>query len=562
MVLTIRSPAGVEQPIITQDVTISQSLGRLDTITVNFYDVNDSETDTTNGYNALKGNINNHPAAESVQPFSEIIENGQIYLLQDHKIDDSNDVPLVTLSGIQIAKTLHRQYINKVVKGDTYLKTEKKVDKIRQTTTISKPHKLKNGKTVYRDKKESKIITKKSDVQVKKTHQNIKLGKCLDFLNDQTKKLKIKYEKPDEEKELRNLEYPYPKGFGKGYADDLLKKLSKDYDFEYRWDNYTCIIAKKLGKKDAFYFVDQVNCQKINMEQNYGNITTRVTVKSNPVKTLSKAIKSTNKKTEAWKAKSHAKKEAYKKERKMKTQRDSYHKPRVTDKIISTTVDGKTQSKTKKSKSKIEYKFKFTYTSPMVKKAGWPIIDAKPKIYKENFTLDKLKALAKKLVHDAPLVTYTLTGSNFKQFGNTHGEAKIGNQGLIKQMGVKPVTGRISAITKYPEDDSKPDKITFGNFRTDPVLYQLRQRQEFKELQKKYDNFYADIFAMNSNFDNLLSMHDDMDSIVNNISNWHAKDYDRDQIRKKKLEVHSAKLINLNKRLEALEKGGGLKIQT
>ncbi|MGQ0476623.1 phage tail protein [Lactiplantibacillus plantarum] len=72
--------------------------------------------------------------------------------------------------------------------------------------------------------------------------------------------------------------YAFSKNFGKGFADELLmQNLAGDFGFEYYFDNYVIHIAKKIGKSNAFVFVDNVNCSKISENNNYENVTTHIT---------------------------------------------------------------------------------------------------------------------------------------------------------------------------------------------------------------------------------------------------------------------------------------------
>lgn len=86
--------------------------------------------------------------------------------------------------------------------------------------------------------------------------------------------------------------YAFSENFGKGFADELLmQNLAGDFGFEYYFDNYVIHIAKKIGKSNAFVFVDNVNCSKISENSSYENITTHITGegklddKDNPVVT-------------------------------------------------------------------------------------------------------------------------------------------------------------------------------------------------------------------------------------------------------------------------------------
>lgn len=541
----IKTPKGKEAPILTQDVTVNETLGSLSTVNVSFYAATNIPKDRLHPVN--NEFVNNHIAQTLIMPFSEIVCEGQRYYLQDPKIDDSTDPPAITLTGIQIAKQLHWKYIGKVIHGPVKHYTKTEIIKSRITEKV--PYKTKTGKTKLKEK--SHVVTDKKQVPAKKVEDRIELSKCLTFLQRDTK---IHF-KCDDDKLLKS-KYSYPDGFGKGYADELLKKLSKDYGFEYKWDNLTCIIAKKLGQKDSFYFVDKVNCQKIDMEQNYSNITTRVTVYSNPLKTRKASVHKSKNATKDFKSKSHKiKRPKYKKERKTRTSRSKY-KHTYEKKVISKTIDGKKVSTTKKDTKTthgIQYKHHFTYTSPLVEKEGYPVIDVKTVYYKANFTMDELKAKAKSLVHDSPLVSYTVTGTNFEAFSKIHGKVAIGNQGFLKTLnGDKTQKARITAIESHPENNANADKITFGNFRTDPVAYQVRQQREWQELRDSYADLNDDVYDLSINSDDFLDLVNDNDSMRNNVGNWHVLNLNRINKQKEKIKKQGTRITKLEQEIKAL----------
>lgn len=545
MAIYIKNTKGVGFPIVTNNVTVHESLGNLSTISVTFLAVDGDKYNTPKSYVRAQF-VNNHPALALIAPFTELIEKGQRYYLQQPQIDDSTDPATVTLTGIQVAKQLHWHYVGKLLHGPT--KTFMKTEVIKTRVTEKIPYKDKKGKVKY--KKKSNVVKSTKPIKAKKVESKIELYKCLDFIAKYAgKELHFKYAKGSES--LKTKKYSYPDGFGKGYADELLKKLSQDFDFEYSWDNLTCTIAKKLGEKDSFYFVDRVNCQKINQEESYTNITTRVTVYSNPEKTRKNKVKSTNKKTAKYKKKSHSsKRPKYKTERTKHNDREKY-KRTFTKKVISKTIDGKKVStKTTDSKSSgVKYKRHYTYVSPLTKE-GYPVIDAKTVYLKSSFTLPELKAKAKSLVKDSPSVTYTVTGTNFKKFAKIHGKVAIGNQGYLKRLnGDKVQKARITAIESHPEDDETADQITFGTFRTNPISYQLRQRRELETLRRSYDDLSNDSYDLSSDIDSLLDMFDDHDSMINHLGNWHVKSYKRDLKRQKSI----VKINNRLKKLEALQ---------
>ena len=549
MTTYIRTAKGIEAPIVTNNVTVHESLGSLSTISISFLAVDGEKHSKPTSY-VRDRFVNNKPAFSLIQPFAEIVEKGQRYYLQQPEVDDSTDPATVTLTGIQIAKQLHWKYIGKLLHGKTihYEKTE--IIKTRVTET--KPYKTKKGK--IKNKTKSHIETSTKKIPVTKVDDKITLEKCLKFIFDKTKVHAV-YQ--DGSEGLAKKTYSYPDGFGKGYADDLLKKLSQDFGFEYKWDNLKCIIAKKLGEKDSFYFVDKVNCQKINMDQNYSGITTRVTVYSNPIKTRKASVHKSKNQTKKFKKKSHKeKKPSYKKERKTRTDRSKYKK-HYKKEVISKTIDGKkvsTSAKSTKTTHGVQYKHHLTYTSPLVEKAGYPVIDVKTKYYKANFTMAELKEKAKSLVHDSPSVSYTVTGTNFREFAKVRGKIAIGNQGLLMQLnGDKAQKARITAIESHPEDPETADQITFGNFRTDPISYQLRQEREWQSLRDSYADLNDDSYDLSTNIDDILDMIDDNDSMRNNVGNWHVKNYDRLVKHKKTLNWHQKEIEALQKSISSIK---------
>lgn len=144
----IKTPKGVEAPIVTQDVTVNETLGSLSTINISFYAATNAHKDrlhpVTNEF------VNNHIAQSLIMPFAEIVCEGQRYYLQDPKVDDSTNPPAITLTGIQIAKQLHWKYIGKLLHGKVkhYTKTEI----IKTRVTEKTPYKTKSGKTKLKDK--------------------------------------------------------------------------------------------------------------------------------------------------------------------------------------------------------------------------------------------------------------------------------------------------------------------------------------------------------------------------------------------------------------------------
>lgn len=171
----------------------------------------------------------------------------------------------------------------------------------------------------------------------------------------------------------------------------------------------------------------------------------------------------------------------------------------------------------------------YTYISPMVKKLGWPIVDAKTKYYKENFTKAELEEKAKSLVKDTPLVSWTITEPSLRQFSkHIRNKLYVGDQGLAKPMNYgKTITSRITAFTEYPADESKENQYTLGNMRTDPVLYQVNWKKEQQKLQDKYDDITTEVYTLSGSLDIMNETLDDYDVITHKLANWHAKSYQR-----------------------------------
>lgn len=544
--LYIKTPKGEEAPIVTNNVTIKESLGSLSTIEATFYAADANKYGKPTSY-VRSQYVNNHPAFTMISPFAEIVEKGQRFYLQQPQIDDSTDPITVTLSGIQIAKQLHWKYIGKLCKGKAIKYTKTEIIKTRITDNI--PYKTKTGAIKYKSKSHIEKSTKQ--VPAKKIDDKIPLSKLLDFISSGTK-IKFKYQAGDEN--LANKTYSYPDGFGKGYADQLLKKLSQDFDFEYKFDNLTCIIAKKLGNKDSFYFVDRVNCQKINKEENYSNITTRITVYSNPKKTRKASVYKSKNSTKEFKSKSHKEKRpAYKKERKQRNDRKPYRK-QYQKKVISINGHPVTSTTKKKTTHGVQYERKKVYTSPLVASAGYPIIEAKTVYLKSNLSQTELEAKAKSLVHDSPQVSFTVTGTNFKAFSKYCGTVEIGNQGLLMLLnGDKAQKARITAIESHPEDDETANEITFGTFRTDPISYQLRQQREYEALADSYRDLNDDVYDLAINDDDFLDLVDDNDAMRNDVGNWHVINYNRIVKNKNKLTAHDKKIAANKAEIEALK---------
>ena len=510
--LSIISPSGEEAPIITKDYSITENLGSAITINATF-----PLTDE------------NKVGAAMIQPFAKIREptTHEEFYLDSPKIDDSGEVEVWTLTGTQKGpKELSWQYISGTVKSD------------------------------------------------KTRDYKLMVQECLEFLAQKTKK--IAFQLGDTEQDGKpitlNLAFDpqsYPDGFGNGNALDLLKKCAKDFGFEYRFENYNCIVSRKLGVKDAFVFIDSVNCQKINMQQTYSNIKTRINVKANPYKTTQNSV-------------NHSKKKSHKRSKSHKSDYAEFHKLKEpthkTDKVPkyeititatkSTTTDesnsdgsketwktvqvykknvpiavntpktdkpttgGNTDgtSSTKKPKTKKSgpiYQLQLTYTSPMVAKNNYPVIDHKPVILKGTYTKAGLLKKAKSLLDDQAKITITVTGANFKKFSHPEpAKIQIGNQGWLKPLhGAKEQYSRITGYVKYPADDSKEDQVTIGNVNLNPVSWMMKERQERRRVESLYADMQNAIYDIDSQHDLQMQSINNLYDMTSWLNDWQAQNY-------------------------------------
>lgn len=512
--LSIISPSGEEAPIITKDYSITENLGSAITINATF-----PLTDE------------NKVGAAMIQPFAKIREptTHEEFYLDSPKIDDSGEVEVWTLTGTQKGpKELSWQYISGTVKSD------------------------------------------------KTRDYKLMVQECLEFLAQKTKK--IAFQLGDTEQDGKpitlNLAFDpqsYPDGFGNGNALDLLKKCAKDFGFEYRFENYTCIVSRKLGVKDAFVFIDSVNCQKINMQQTYSNIKTRINVKANPYKTTQNSVNHSKKKSKK-RSKSH--KSDYAKFHKLKEpthKTDKVPKYEITITATKSTTtdesnsdgsketwktvqvykenvpiavntpkadkpttggntDSTSASSTKKPKTKKSgpiYQLQLTYTSPMVAKNNYPVIDHKPIILKGTYTKAGLLKKAKSLLDDQAKITITVTGANFKKFSHPKpAEIQIGNQGWLKPLhGSKEQYSRITGYVKYPADDSKEDQVTIGNVKLNPVSWMMKERQERRRVESLYADMQNAIYDIDSQHDLQMQSINNLYDMTSWLNDWQAQNY-------------------------------------
>lgn len=532
--LSIISPSGEEAPIITKDYSITENLGSAITINATF-----PLTDE------------NKVGAAMIQPFAKIREptTHEEFYLDSPKIDDSGEVEVWTLTGTQKGpKELSWQYISGTVKSD------------------------------------------------KTRDYKLFVQECLEFLAQKTKKIAFQLGDISQDGKPITLnlafgEQSYPDGFGNGNALDLLKKCAKDFGFEYRFENYTCIVSRKLGIKDAFVFIDSVNCKKINMQQTYSNIKTRINVKANPYKTTQNSV-------------NHSKKKSHKRSKQHKSEYATFHKlnepEHATDKVPkyeitvtatksittdesdsnggketwknvkvykknipvvvaspkkdkdkNTTSSGdSTSSSAKKPKTQKNgpiYQLQLTYTSPMVAKNNYPVIDHKPVILKGTYTKESLLKKAKSLLDDQAKITITVTGANFKKFSHPEpAKIQIGNQGWLKPLhGAKEQYARITGYVKYPADETKEDQVTIGNVKLNPVSWMINERKERQRVEAIYANMQDAIYDIDYQRDLQMQSTNNLFSMSSYLNDWQAMNYqltvkNHDWTKKKIAEIESA----------------------
>lgn len=512
--LSIISPSGEEAPIITKDYSITENLGSAITINATF-----PLTDE------------NKVGAAMIQPFAKIREptTHEEFYLDSPKIDDSGEVEVWTLTGTQKGpKELSWQYISGTIKSD------------------------------------------------KTRDYKLFVQECLEFLAQKTKN--IAFQLGDTEQDGKpitlNLAFDpqsYPDGFGNGNALDLLKKCAKDFGFEYRFENYNCIVSRKLGVKDAFVFIDSVNCQKINMQQTYSNIKTRINVKANPYKTTQNSVNHSKQKSHK-----HSKQHKYKyatfhklKEPEHATDKVpkyeitiTYTKSITTDESDSnggketwknvkvykknipvvvaspkkdkdknkTSSGNSTSSSVKKPKTQKNgpmYQLQLTYTSPMVAKNNYPVIDHKPVILKGTYTKESLLKKAKSLLDDQAKITITVTGANFKKFSHPEpAKIQIGNQGWLKPLhGAKEQYARITGYVKYPADETKEDQVTIGNVKLSPVSWMINEREQRQRVEAIYANMQNAIYDIDYQHDLQMQSTNNLFSMSSWLNDWQAMNY-------------------------------------
>lgn len=400
--ISIKNAAGQMAIVKGQEVQVTSTLGSLDTVSFNFYNLHTDEK-----------------IGEVLAPFSvvSVPETGEDYEIQTYNTDDVGNYMQYSVSAIQIAKRFHYHYIKDKIGVETT--TSKDNSGSTDTSTTSKPVKLKDALS---------FLFK---------------GSGFDVVID---------------KDLNpNSVKTFDDGLGGGYADELLQTAASGYSFEYYWKNQTCYVAKEIGGKDKFVFVDNVNCTKISVQEDDTAITTRATGTINITK------------------------------------------QNGDNSSVNTLTS--------------------TYISPLVKEKGWPIIDATP--YTEDFTDDGksfvmsqqlLDDKVKKLVHDYPSIQYTVDGANFKKFAKYLHDVSIGDYGYLRTRQGIDVETRVQSITSYPQDPSKGNTITFGNLAfnlIDYLTYQHDQQAKYREwynsMSLRMSNLAEIVHKANTGLDNFTT---------------------------------------------------------
>lgn len=435
--LAIRNGAGQIAIVKGQDVQVTSTLGSLDTLSFNFYNLHSDEK-----------------IGEALEAFSTISlpETGEDYVIQTYNTDDIGNYIQYSVSAMQIARMFHYHYVKDKIGVET---TTTKSGDSTDTSTTSKPIKIKDALNfLFKDSGFEVVIN--SDVN-------------------------------------QNSVKTFSDGLGGGYADELLKTAATSYGFEYYWKNKTCYVAKEIGEKDKFVFVDNVNCNKISVQEDDTAITTRATGTINITK----------------------------------------------------------QSGDNSSVNTLTS----TYISPLVKEKGWPIIDATP--YTEDFTDDGksfvmsqqlLDDKVKKLVHDYPSIQYTVDGANFKKFSKYLHDVSIGDYGYLRTRQGIDVETRVQSITSYPQDPSKGNTITFGNLAfnlIDYMTYQHNQQDKYREwytsMSLKMSNLAEIVHKANAGFDTFTT-------------NWGESQQQNTQDIQK-LQQEFQQLINSQKDKDTADKG-------
>ncbi len=254
--------------------------------------------------------------------------------------------------------------------------------------------------------------------------------------------------------------YYFSETFGENYADELLiNRLTSDFGFEWYVRGKTFYIAKKVGRSRAFVFIDNYNCQKIGVSENYESIYTYIKGKANP----------------------------------------------VTNEAGNST-----------------YQVVADYTSPYEQTGRFPRRQMQTYTSEDNLTYDGLVSKLKQTLTDVPQVQYTVEGVNFKKFTFPSVDYAIGNSGNLRDRFGIDVETRISSITFYPEDAAKEDAITFGNLVLDPIVWQTRNYQAFKDNVKIGRKLRSDLLSVENqgkrNAESMMALQSTWESVSASMS--------------------------------------------
>lgn len=126
--ISIKNVAGKVAIVKGQDVQVTSTLGSLDTLNFNFYNLHTNKID-----------------GDVLSPFSviNVPESGEDYLLLTYNTDDIGNYIQYSVSAIQIAKRFHYHYIKDKIGVE--ITTSKDNSGSTDTSTTSKPVKLKEA---------------------------------------------------------------------------------------------------------------------------------------------------------------------------------------------------------------------------------------------------------------------------------------------------------------------------------------------------------------------------------------------------------------------------------
>ena len=121
---------------------------------------------------------------------------------------------------------------------------------------------------------------------------------------------------------------------------------------------------------------------------------------------------------------------------------------------IATHIVGYSNPKQNDSETSTEttYEQKIDYTSPIAESANWPVIDATPVKYDQTLDYNTLLARMKSSLQDYPQVQYSIDSVNFKRFSKIKNKIAIGNQGWLRDRFGIDVKTRISSLTWFPQE--------------------------------------------------------------------------------------------------------------